>query len=912
MIHSIRSRLFALLLCAVLLLSLSVPLVTAQEGTLSANRAVRHTPCLSLSTQAKDYYTADDTYESLSALCGMFSPSDSQKVTQDNPLYTALQALMTQTHTNQRVTYSGYSSNALATYWASTDSADGTDSYLYFYTDVDAASVGYQMNREHVWPKSKASYYQKGGGADLHHLRPSIAGVNSSKSNNTFADLNGTGKAYKVDGKDVIWTGDGKLEVRDNVKGDVARILLYVYCRWGQPNLYSDVDYELLPPFDSDDSANSGIRAIEDLDTLLEWMLLDPVDEWEMTRNDQAENVQGNRNVFIDYPELAWLMFGLPIPSEMQTPSGMASQKIHQWDTGIQVQKPSCTQHGLIRYTCADCGKTLDARTPALGHDYSEPIEQQSPTCTEDGALCRICSRCGDTASEPIPALGHDYTEGVCVRCGEALPIYLLTNELHDGDTVLLYAPAAGAALSSVRVSTSCLGSEAESPENGIIYTDSTSTVWSVYAINDGFLLAAGDGTVLSSGEENGLPSDGFYRIWSVSKAQTENCVCLTSDGGKTLKYTASDRGFSSGAFDPTQEAAFAVQIYTRVYCLHKNTELRSLAPTCTASGYTDAVFCTDCGAKLENGTALPPLGHSYTSEVTAPTCEADGCIAYACIRCDSAYTETLKALEHQMDEGVVTMPPTCEAAGLCAYHCTRCDYSYEAEIAALGHEMGEWVVTVPASCDSDGVQERTCLRCDYSETETVPAHCASRDFADVPASGYWAHPGIDFCIDSGIMGSTSPDTLVFSPGGTTTRATVVTILYSLSGKPEAEYAAIFPDVAEGQWFTPAVLWAYRNGVVTGYDTGYFGANDPVTREQLAVILKSYTEKVLGQGTSARTELTAFGDAAKVTWSKDAVSWAVASGLISGKLIGGMTLLDPQGTATRAEAAMILMKFCSR
>ena len=871
MTHSIRSRLFALLLCAVLLLSLSVPFVTAQEGTLSANRAVRHTPCLSLSTQAKDYYTADDTYESLSALCGMFSPSDSQQVTVDNPLYTALQTLMTQTHTNQRVTYSGYSSSALATYWASTDSADGTGSYLYFYTDVDAAAVGYQMNREHVWPKSKASYYQKGGGADLHHLRPSIAGVNSSKSNNTFANLDGSGKAYKVDGEDVIWTGGGKLEVRDNVKGDVARILLYVYCRWGQPNLYSDVDYDLLPPFDSDDSANSGIRAIEDLDTLLDWMLTDPVDEWEMTRNDQAENVQGNRNVFIDYPELAWLMFGLPIPSEMQTPSGMASQETHPWDAGVQVQEPSCAQFGLIRYTCADCGKTLDARIPALGHDYSEPIEQLAPTCTEDGALCRICSRCGDTASEPIPALGHDYAEGVCLRCGEALPIYLLTNELHDGDTVLLYSPAAGAALSSERVNTSYLGCEAENPENGIIYTDSTSTVWSVYALNDGFLLAADDGTALSSGEENGLPSVGFYRIWSVSKAQTENCVYLTSDGGKTLKYTANNRDFSSASFDPTQEAAFAVQIYTRVYCLHKNTELRSLAPTCTASGYTDAVFCTDCGAKLTEGTALPALGHAYDSAQTPATCTADGSIVYTCSRCGESYTETLKA---------------------------------------LGHEMGEWIVTVPASCNADGVQRRTCLRCDYSETETLPAHCASRDYTDVPASGYWAHSGIDFCIDSGIMGSTSPDTLTFSPGGTTTRATVVTILYSLSGKPEAEYAAIFPDVTEGQWFTPAVLWAYRNGVVTGYDTGYFGSNDPVTREQLAVILKSYTENVLGQSTEQRAELAGFSDAAKVSWSKDAVSWAVASGLISGKLSGEKLFLDPQGTATRAEAAMILMKYC--
>lgn len=139
---------------------------------------------------------------------------------------------------NQNVNYSGYSSNALATYWASTDAASGTGSYLYFYTDIDSADGGYTMNREHVWPKSKASYYQRGGGADLHHLRPSIAGVNSAKSNSTFGNQNGSGNAYKVNGEAVIWTGGGKLEVRDNVKGDVARILLYVYCRLGQPQCF--------------------------------------------------------------------------------------------------------------------------------------------------------------------------------------------------------------------------------------------------------------------------------------------------------------------------------------------------------------------------------------------------------------------------------------------------------------------------------------------------------------------------------------------------------------------------------------------------------------------------------------------------------------------------------------------------
>ena len=91
--------------------------------------------------------------------------------------------------------------------------------------------------------------------------------------------------------------------------GDVARILLYVYCCWGQPNLYSDLSSDLLPAQEKD-STDNGKKAVESLDTLLSWCESDPVDTWEMRRNDLIESIQGNRNVFIDYPELAEYIWG--------------------------------------------------------------------------------------------------------------------------------------------------------------------------------------------------------------------------------------------------------------------------------------------------------------------------------------------------------------------------------------------------------------------------------------------------------------------------------------------------------------------------------------------------------------------------------------------------------------------------
>ena len=345
MIHKpFRTILCIFIIFAVTLSILPFSSVLASTGTLVSNNGIRDVVCTDLSQQALRYYTGSYSYDTLSALPGRSSPTNSYVATVNNPLYSALHTLMANTHTFYTV-YSGYTEESLATFWLKTDAEAGSDTYLYFYTDRLRSELSdTTMNREHVWPKSKASYKEMYGGADLHHLRPSIASVNSAKSDHRFVDISDT--AYgrttsNIAGKVVleVLKDQGKVEVRDNIKGDIARILLYVYCRWEQPNLYSDVDRNYLPPLDSDDTANSGERAIEDLDTLLRWCESDPVDQWEMGRNDQTENVQGNRNVFIDYPELAWLMFGMEPPKNMPTPSGEAMEE--QYDITVSVNDPA-------------------------------------------------------------------------------------------------------------------------------------------------------------------------------------------------------------------------------------------------------------------------------------------------------------------------------------------------------------------------------------------------------------------------------------------------------------------------------------------------------------------------------------------------------------------------------------------
>ena len=318
---------FLSLLMTVCFIVLSVMTVSFSASALGVlppkNNQPRHQLCTSLSASAAEYYTGTYSYDRLSELSGAPDNSSSDTAMQDNALYDSLHSLMADTHAYY-VSYSGYNPGSLAYFWASTDAVSDSESYVMFYSDIPSGE-GVKLNREHVWPKSRASFQEKNGGSDLHHLRPAVASLNSAKSDHTFGNIFGVYEdGYKegVLNDQVMYyvsTREDLFECKDDVKGDVARILLYVYCRWQQPNLYSDVT-EGLPALDPDDKADSGKKVIESLDTLLQWCEQDPVDSWEMARNDLVQEVQGNRNVFIDYPELAWQLFGEEIPEDMPTP----------------------------------------------------------------------------------------------------------------------------------------------------------------------------------------------------------------------------------------------------------------------------------------------------------------------------------------------------------------------------------------------------------------------------------------------------------------------------------------------------------------------------------------------------------------------------------------------------------------
>ena len=194
------------------------------------------------------------------------------------------------------------------------------------------------------------------------------------------------------------------------------------------------------------------------------------------------------------------------------------------------------------------------------------------------------------------------------------------------------------------------------------------------------------------------------------------------------------------------------------------------------------------------------------------------------------------------------------------------------------------------------------CLVCSLLPGTALAA--GEKPFTDVPAS-HWAHDDITYVYENDLMNGT--DGSLFSPESTTTRAQVVTVLYRLAGQPAADWENPFWDVPASAWFHDAVTWAWENDITGGVSSTHFGAGNAVTREQLATFLYRYAQDQ-GYDTSARADLSGYSDAGLVSsYATEALSWANATGLITGTTA---TTLSPQGSATRAQVATILSRFC--
>ena len=372
--------------------------------------------------------------------------------------------------------------------------------------------------------------------------------------------------------------------------------------------------------------------------------------------------------------------------------------------------------------------------------------------------------------------------------------------------------------------------------------------------------------------------------------------------------------------------------------------------PTCTSAGYT-VHTCTNCGSSyldsvVEGGhkwgtTVIPPTHtepgytlyecsvckESYKTDYTAPvghafdegtvtkeaTCTAEGEMTYAC-SCGATHTVPIPMTEHELTSAVTA--PTCTELGYTTHSCKHCDYSYtDTPVGALGHAWDMGVVAAAPTLTATGKLIQTCTVCHERKETVLPMltlceggeGCPSSAYVDVPESTHWAHVGIDFVLKSGLFYGTSDTT--FEPDGEMTRAMLVTVLYRLEGQPKPTTENPFGDVAAGTWYTDAVIWAAENKIVNGIGGDLFDPDGSVTREQMAAILYRYSVfkgLTMAQGAFAMT----YPDEAGISaYALEAMRWANAEKLINGTELDGTVYLDPQGSATRAQVAAILMRY---
>ena len=367
---------------------------------------------------------------------------------------------------------------------------------------------------------------------------------------------------------------------------------------------------------------------------------------------------------------------------------------------------------------------------------------------------------------------------------------------------------------------------------------------------------------------------------------------------------------------------------------------------TATADG-TKHKECTVCKRVLETGT-IPATGgehtHSYGSEW-----KNDATSHWH--ECSCGDKKDVAA--HTASDWIIDTPATATADGTKHKECTVCGYTMATEtIPATGGGSGynPPVTYYTLRFETGGGSDISSVREAYNTyidlTKYVPTWrghtfigwyserslmnkvsgvyltkdmtvyagwrvdenpgTGANPFTDVSEKD-WFYGDVMFVYENGLMLGTSKT--LFSPHGTATRGMMATILWRMEGSPAPKGKNSFTDVEAGKWYADAITWTAENGIFAGYGKDKFGPDDPITREQLAAIFYRYAD-YKGYDLTVKGNLDKFKDADKITdYAKTAMQWAVGSGLVKGK---SGNLLDPQGTATRAEIAAMLHRFIEK
>lgn len=537
--------------------SSDVSYVYDSTGKYIYNWGARGEAATFLSPNAEDFYTGNNTYAILSSYAGGTSTSTAPS----SALYKALKSVMVSAHTHQ----TSYAETRDLYKYTDCQNSGGKISSFYSGTLIGPAWGEGNWNREHTWPNSKGL----GGNDenDIMMLRPTSTSENSSRGNTAYGQSSGYYNPNSESG--------GKYDLR----GDAARIFLYVYVRWG------NTSYAW---------GKSGV--MESVDVLLQWMEEDPVDTWELGRNDSVESITGTRNVFVDYPEFAFLLFGEEIPADMTTPSGEAAGTKcdhNNFGAGVVIAA-TCTTNGYTIYTC---------KTAGCGYSYQTSV---------------------------VPAPGHSYVSGSCTVCGEAEPV----------------APARPTYATEIQTGKAYkLGIFSTAKDAEYYFTGSMSGYY-----------GATDTDYTKGVDVYAETTTGGYRLYFMKGTQKQYINLVVS--GTHLNFTFASTATSVFTWDSAKHAFYTSlngeNCYIGTYGSYVTMgvlQTSKLQDTdYLARMYDFSGTSTGGNGGGNNDTTCQ---HNYTLVVTAPTCTKDGYTTYTCTLCSDTYKgNTVASTGHSYSGG--------------------------------------------------------------------------------------------------------------------------------------------------------------------------------------------------------------------------------------------------------------------
>ena len=619
----------------------------------------------------------------------------------------------------------------------------------------------------------------------------------------------------------------------------------------------------------------------------------------------------------------------------------------------------TCTENGLTEGEhCSRCDYAVKQEAiPALGHntvtDNAVPA-----TCTVPGLTAgEHCTRCNYATYEIIMALGHNYVDGTCSRCGEKDPTFVADYVVITADSVrtmpgetitvpvyiegntgfagFTFTIAADEGLTLTKISKAGILLESESgamtpnvAKGQVNWTDYCNEV--------------GDGEILLltfAVDENIADGDYHVRV-ALKDGKTINFVnegdqivpVRFVDGIVTVSSVVfgdlnGDGDISSG--DSVKLARYLVDMEEFSFLQLAAADVNHDGEVTAGDAVVLAKYLVGLIDTLESSTSsvkvmsvdVPALNGVLIDVGTVSGQKGDIVSVPVSIRDNSGFAGFTLEILHDNDiclkairkgtllKGSDSGAFTANAGKNLVNWTDSMDLCGDGVLMELTFELKE-AGTYEIGLETKNQKATNFVNADGAVIEAeLPGGdviAMLNSFTDLPNPENWAYSGIDYCVRKATMKGVSDE--LFNPSGMVTRAQLVTILYRVAGEPDAAYEGTFTDVAAGKWYTNAVEWAFKNGIVHGVGNGRFAPDDLITREQIAAILYRYSGSP-----KVETSHDAFPDGDTVScFAIDAMKWAVAEGLINGVKSGDTTLLSPKATATRAQIAAIIMRFMEK